>query len=75
MPFGGGVRRCMGEALALLEMRLVIAAVISHYELTLVSKDRETPQRQLLSLAPKSGVQMIVKNRRVLSSSQLVTPN
>ncbi|NJL42909.1 MAG: cytochrome P450, partial [Pseudanabaena sp. SU_2_4] len=35
VPFGGGVRRCLGEALALFEMKLVVATVVSRYQLRL----------------------------------------
>ena len=33
MPFGGGVRRCLGEALAQFEMKLVLATILSRYQL------------------------------------------
>jgi cytochrome P450 len=32
-PFGGGVRRCLGMAFALYEMKVVLATVLSHLEL------------------------------------------
>ena len=34
-PFGGGVRRCIGEALALYEMKLVLATMLTRYLLAL----------------------------------------
>ena len=37
-PFGGGKRRCIGEALAKLEMKLVLATIISQYELELIER-------------------------------------
>ncbi|WP_197287705.1 cytochrome P450 [Streptomyces apocyni] len=35
-PFGGGPRKCIGDAFAMMEMPLLIARVIQHYRLQLV---------------------------------------
>ncbi len=45
LPFGGGERRCIGEALAQFEMKLVIATLLSHYRLALIDQSPEYPQR------------------------------
>ena len=63
-PFGGGKRRCIGEALAKLELKLALATIISHYELELESDSPEVPARRGVTLAPKTGVQMIFKGKR-----------
>ncbi|WP_019504118.1 cytochrome P450 [Pleurocapsa sp. PCC 7319] len=63
-PFGGGKRRCIGEALAQLEMKLVLATIISQFELELVSQKPETPTRRGVTLAPKTGVRMIFKGKK-----------
>ena len=63
-PFGGGKRRCIGEALAKLEMKLVLATIISGYELELESNLPETPARRGVTLAPKTGVRMIFRGQR-----------
>ncbi|HEY9769224.1 MAG TPA: cytochrome P450 [Coleofasciculaceae cyanobacterium] len=63
-PFGGGKRRCIGEALAKLEMKLVLATIISSYELELKSDRPESPARRGVTLAPQTGVQMIFKGKR-----------
>ncbi|NEU80835.1 cytochrome P450 [Nostoc sp. UIC 10630] len=65
LPFGGGVRRCIGEALAMFEMKLVLAKVLSGYQLNLVGKRQERPQRRGFALAPANGVKMVVTGRRV----------
>ena len=63
-PFGGGKRRCIGEALAKLELKLVLATIISHYKLELQSDRPEVPARRGVTLAPKTGVQMVFKGKR-----------
>ena len=59
MPFGGGNRRCIGSALALLEMKLVTATVLSRFELALTSKRPMLPVRRGLTLAPPASFEMI----------------
>jgi cytochrome P450 family 110 len=63
-PFGGGKRRCIGEALAMLELKLVLATIITEYDLELKSNRPEPPARRGVTLAPKTGVQMIFRGRR-----------
>ncbi|MDM9382747.1 cytochrome P450 [Chlorogloeopsis sp. ULAP01] len=58
MPFGGGVRRCIGDALAPFEIKLVLATIVSRYQLALVDHRPEQPQRRGITLAPKSGVKL-----------------
>jgi cytochrome P450 family 110 len=62
-PFGGGKRRCIGEALAQVEMKLVLATIISHYNLELMSNTPELPARRGVTLAPKTGIRMIFKGK------------
>jgi cytochrome P450 family 110 len=62
MPFGGGARRCVGEALAMFEMKLVLATLLTRYRLELASDQEEKPQRRGVTLAPASGVKMVLKD-------------
>ena len=64
LPFGGGIRRCIGEALALFEMKLVLATIVSGYQLTLAQQEPERPQRRGVTLAPGTGVRLIMQSRR-----------
>ena len=61
IPFGGGARRCIGEALAQFELKLAIATILSRYELALANNNPEKPQRRGVTLAPTNGVPMIFK--------------
>jgi cytochrome P450 len=63
LPFGGGTRRCIGEALAQFEMKLVIATLLSHYRFTLADQFSEYPQRRGVVFTPAKGVQMILKEK------------
>lgn len=59
MPFGGGARRCIGEALAMYELKLVLAQVLSRYEFSLVDSTPEPPRRRGVTLAPAHGVRLV----------------
>lgn len=63
-PFGGGVRRCLGEALAMYEMRLVIAKILKEYQLELISKKRVKPRRRGVVLNPEGGIPMKFLGKR-----------
>ncbi|MUH01471.1 cytochrome P450 [Scytonema sp. UIC 10036] len=63
-PFGGGIRRCIGEALALFEMKLVLATMISRYQMSLASQKPEIPKRRGVTLAPGTGVKLVLKGQR-----------
>ena len=64
MPFGGGNRRCIGMAFALFEMKLVLATILSSWELALADKKPVKAVRRGLLMAPSDGVRMVVKGKR-----------
>ncbi|MCT7986850.1 cytochrome P450 [Laspinema olomoucense] len=59
MPFGGGKRRCIGAALAAYEMKLVLATILSGYDLKLEEKSPVKPQRRGVTLSPAGGIKMV----------------
>ena len=63
-PFGGSNRRCIGSALAMLEMKLVLATVLSRFELALTNNRPLKPVRRGLTLAPPASMRMIVTQLR-----------
>jgi len=74
LPFGGGNRRCIGMALALFEMKLVLATVLSRWQMELADSKPVQPVRKGLLSGPSGGVRMVVKgmrpqNQRILESS------
>ncbi len=56
LPFGGGVRRCLGMAFALVEMKIVLAEVLTRVELRAASGYRARVVRRSITLAPSEGV-------------------
>ncbi len=62
-PFGGGVRRCLGMAFALYEMKIVLAQVLSRVELRLATGYRMQPVRRSITLAPSRGMPVVVARR------------
>jgi cytochrome P450 family 110 len=63
VPFGGGSRRCMGMALAQLEMKLVIVEILAHCQLELTAKSPAIPARRGVTLGPKGGIEAKVISR------------
>lgn len=59
-PFGGGSRRCIGMELAKMEMKLVLARMLSKYQLKLCSHRPLKPVRRGLTVAPPTGFKMLV---------------
>jgi cytochrome P450 len=63
LPFGGGVRRCLGAAFATLEMRTVIPAVLRRVDVTPASTRPETALRRAVTLVPSAGARVVVVPR------------
>ncbi|MDJ0730382.1 MAG: cytochrome P450 [Crocosphaera sp.] len=59
LPFGGGTRRCLGYALAELEMKLVLASILPEYSLSLTTEKPVKPQRRGFTISPAGGVPLI----------------
>jgi cytochrome P450 family 110 len=59
LPFGGSNRRCIGLAFAQFEMKLVLATIVSQWQLALHGRRSVQPQRRGLTLAPPANLQMV----------------
>ena len=64
IAFGNGSRRCVGEALAQYEMKLVVATLLSHYRFSLATEKPEIPRRRGVTLAPANGVPTIYQGKK-----------
>ncbi len=73
IPFGGGVRGCIGQALSMFEMKLALAKIVSGYQLALVDRLPEKLQRRGFTLAPANGVKMVITEQRMRQKSRATT--
>ena len=63
LPFGGGMRRCIGMAFALYEMKVVLATVFKRAQLRLASRRPVHVARRLITLVPSGGTPVILEKR------------
>ncbi len=66
IPFGGGVRRCLGASFALLEMRVVLQSVLRELELRPARRAGESVVRRGITLTPGDGARVVARERRTL---------
>ncbi len=63
VPFGGGVRRCLGAAFAEFEMRIVLREVLTRCELHKADPRPEKIGRRNITLSPKQGTPVVLDAR------------
>jgi cytochrome P450 len=61
IPFGGGVRRCLGASFALLEMKTVLRAVLDAVVLRPVHPGAERVSRRAITWTPSGGATVIAQ--------------
>jgi cytochrome P450 len=64
LPFGGGIRRCIGAALAQAEMAEVLRVAVPAVELEPLRSEPDPIVLRGITLAPKHGVEVEVRARR-----------
>jgi cytochrome P450 len=62
VPFGGGVRRCLGAAFAQLEMKVVIAAILERAVLRAPRERSESARFRGITLLPSRGGEAVVES-------------
>lgn len=62
-PFGGGPRQCIGNAFALMEAQLILAAIAQRFRLRLVPSHPVVPLASI-TLRPRHGVKVMLEARR-----------
>ena len=67
LPFGGGVRRCLGATFAQVEMRVVLKAVLSRVELATTTARPERARGRNVTLVPHRGARIRVLSRAAAS--------
>jgi cytochrome P450 len=63
IPFGGGVRRCIGAAFATMEMNVVLRTMLRDFELEPTSEPPEKPHNRGIAIAPAKGGLAVVHRR------------
>jgi cytochrome P450 len=74
IPFGGGVRRCLGAAFAELEMRVVLGCVLEALEVSAVSARPERVQRRNITFAPRHATRVRVVPASAPSRPAAIAP-
>ncbi|MFL6114651.1 MAG: cytochrome P450 [Catenulispora sp.] len=64
IPFGGGVRRCIGAAFASLEMRVVLRTILRDFTLEPTTDAPERSHSRGIAVAPARGGLAVVHRRR-----------
>ncbi len=72
IPFGGGIRRCIGAAFAEFEMRIALREVLTRCELHKASPAPEKIGRRNITLSPKAGTPVVVTARHPARERDLV---
>jgi cytochrome P450 len=66
LPFGGGAHRCLGAALAQLEIKVAITGVLTRFELQPTAPAITRPSRRGITLYPKAGGRVRLRARPAL---------
>ncbi len=64
IPFGGGIRRCLGAALAMAEMRVVLEAMARRLDLEAAEPEPERALHRNVTMIPARGGRVILRSRR-----------
>jgi len=68
LPFGGGVRRCLGAPFAEYEMRTALRRIVERCELSAPDPRPERPRRRSVAFAPHRGALVTLHRRHAVSS-------
>lgn len=71
IPFGGGIRRCLGAAFAEFEMRIVLREVLGRCELRKADPRPERVGRRNITFSPKAGTPVVLTARRPAREPEL----
>jgi cytochrome P450 len=67
LPFGGGVRRCLGAAFAGFEMKQVLGQIFRRLELRAADPAPERAARRAITFVPAKGARVVVEAREPAS--------
>ena len=61
IPFGGGIRRCLGASFALYELKIVIPAILRGVQLRAAGTEPERIRRRAITFVPEHDAQVVVE--------------
>jgi cytochrome P450 len=64
IPFGGGIRRCLGATLAMAEQRVVLDAVARRTDMLAPDPSPEAARMRNVTMIPRRGARVVVTRRR-----------
>jgi cytochrome P450 len=64
IPFGGGIRRCLGATLAMAEQRVVLRAIARRTDLAAVDPAPEPVRHRNVTMVPGNGTRVLLEGRR-----------
>jgi cytochrome P450 len=64
IPFGGGIRRCLGATLAMSEQRVVLRAIARRTDLAAVDPAPEPVRHRNVTMVPGNGTRVLLTDRR-----------
>jgi cytochrome P450 len=64
IPFGGGIRRCLGAALAMAEQRIVLETMVRRLDLVADDPEPERALHRNVTMIPARGARVVVSARR-----------
>jgi cytochrome P450 len=64
IPFGGGIRRCLGATLAMAEQRVVLRAIARRTDMIAPDPRPERARHRNVTMVPAKGAQVLLRERR-----------
>ncbi|MGK2939931.1 MAG: cytochrome P450 [Solirubrobacteraceae bacterium] len=64
VPFGGGIRRCLGASLAMVEQRIVLETIARRTDLAAPRQRAETAVQRNVTMIPKRGGEVVVRAKQ-----------
>jgi cytochrome P450 len=64
IPFGGGIRRCLGAALAMAEMRVVLETMARRLDLEAAEPEPERALHRNVTMIPARGGRVVLRSRQ-----------
>jgi cytochrome P450 len=64
IPFGGGIRRCLGAALAMAEQRIVLSEMTRRLDIEAVEPEPERALHRNVTMIPARGAKVVIRKKR-----------